>query len=123
MFKCECGLTCVRVENLVAQHLRGYNRIYNVARSRVNPRQADKIVWPKPYTIARIGDIGRFDALCTNAIVALLTVPPVTGETTPITKMKIEKNRPNLCLRSVANATTAAPVCTMIDENNAHRKT
>lgn len=56
-------------------------------------------------------------------MVALLTVPPATGDTTPITRMKIEKNRPNLCLRSVTNAITAAPVWITIDENNAHRKT
>lgn len=102
----------------------GYaNSIYSVASSRVNPRQADSIVCPTPYTIARIGDIGKFEALCTKAMVALLTVPPVTGETTPITRIKIEKNRPNLCLRSVTNAITAAPVWITIDENRAHRKT
>lgn len=97
--------------------------LYSVASSRVKPRHAERMVWPTPYTIARIGDIGRFEALCTKAMVALLMLPPVTGETTPITRMKMEKNRPNLCLRSVTNATTAAPVWTMIDENSAHRKT
>lgn len=84
--------------------------IYRVASTLVKPRHADRIVWPTPYTMAKIGDIGRFEALCTKAMVALLTVPPVTGETTPITRIKIEKNRPNLCLRNVMNAITAAPV-------------
>uniref|UniRef100_A0A182J9T0 Uncharacterized protein n=1 Tax=Anopheles atroparvus TaxID=41427 RepID=A0A182J9T0_ANOAO len=52
----------------------------------------------------------------------LLTTPPVAGDRTPITKMKIEKKRPNLCLRSVTNAITAAHVCRKMDEKSAHRK-
>lgn len=63
----------------------------------------------------------RLDARCTKAIAAELTTPEVAGDTTPIIRMRIEKNRPNLCFRSVTNATRAAIVWTNIDEKSAHR--
>lgn len=65
--------------------------------------------------------MGRHDAWCTKAITALLISPLVAGDANPITRIRIEKKRPNLCLRRVTNATKAAHVCINIDENNAHR--
>lgn len=53
---------------------------------------------------------------------ALLTAPLVTGNTTPITRISMEKKRPNLCFLSVTNATTAAHVCINIEENKVHTK-
>lgn len=69
-----------------------------------------------PQVSAYTGDICRLDALWTKAIAALLTIPLVAGDTTPNTRINIEKNRPNLCLRSVTKAIKAAHVCTNIDE-------
>lgn len=99
-----------------------YLQIYKVANIRVNPMQADRIVWPTPQTIANIGDISKLDARCTNAIAAELIMPLVAGDTTPMTKMRMEKNRPNLCFRNVTKAIKAAQVWMNIDENNAHKK-
>lgn len=93
-----------------------------MAKIRVNPMHADRIVWPTPQTIANIGDISKLDARCTNAMAAELTTPLVAGDTTPMTKIRMEKNRPNLCFRNVTNAIRAAHVWMNIDENNAHRK-
>lgn len=95
---------------------------YNVAKMRVYPTKADTSVWPIPQTSAYTGNIWRLDARWTKAIAALLIIPLVIGDTTPITIIKIEKKRPNLCLRNVTNATSAAVVCTKTDENKLHRK-
>lgn len=69
-----------------------------------------------------MGDMGKLEARCTKAITALLIMPLRAGERKPITKIAIEKKRPNLCLRSVTNATRAAQVCINMDENKAHKK-
>lgn len=66
--------------------------------------------------------MGKLEARCTKAITALLMMPLSAGERNPITKIAIEKKRPNLCFRSVTNATRAAQVCIKIDENKAHKK-
>lgn len=92
-----------------------------MANIRVKPKQADIIVCPTPHTIANMGDICKLDARCTNAIAALLTTPLVAGDTKPISNIRIEKKRPNLCLRSVTNAINAAHVCTNTEEKKAHR--
>lgn len=89
---------------------------------RVNPRHAETTVCPTPHTMAYIGDMGRLEARCTNAMTALLIIPLNAGDRKPMIKINIEKKRPNLCLRSVTNATRAAHVCINIDENNAQRK-
>lgn len=83
---------------------------YKVAKIRVNPKQAETIVCPTPQTMAYIGDMGRLDARCTKAITALLIIPLRAGERKPMTRINIEKNLPNLCFRSVTNATRAAHV-------------
>lgn len=62
------------------------------------------------------------DARWTKAMQALLTAPLVTGNTTPITRIRIEKKRPNLCFLRVTNATTAAHVCMNIEENKVQTK-
>lgn len=84
--------------------------LYSVARIRVNPRQAETMVWPRPQIMAYMGDMGRLEARCTKAMTALLMMPLEAGERNPMTRMRIEKNRPNLCFRSVKKATTAAQV-------------
>lgn len=84
---------------------------------------ADNAVCPTPQTIAQTGVICRLEARCTNAMAELVTTPLVVGASTPITRISIEKKRPNLCLRSVTKANIAAQVCTNIDENMAHMKT
>lgn len=89
---------------------------HSVAKIRVYPMQADNIVCPIPHISAYTGDICKLDALWTNAIAALLTIPLVAGDTTPNNKINIEKNRPNLCLRSVTNAMNAAHVWTKTEE-------
>lgn len=94
---------------------------YSVAKIRVKPKHADTIVWPTPHTIAYIGDIGRLEARCTNAITALLTMPLMAGDKNPITRISIEKKRPNLCLRRVTKATKAAHVCMKMEEKSAQR--
>lgn len=65
--------------------------------------------------------ICRLDTRCTNAIIPLLITPLVAGDTTPITNINIEKNRPNLCFRNVTNAIRAAHVCTNTDDTKPHR--
>ncbi|TMW39923.1 hypothetical protein DOY81_014997 [Sarcophaga bullata] len=69
-----------------------------------------------------MGDMGKLEARCTNAMTALLIIPLKAGDKKPITSINMEKKRPNLCLRSVTNATSAAQVWMNIDENKAHRK-
>lgn len=97
--------------------------LYSVAKMRVKPRQADTIVWPRPQTMAYIGDMGRLEARCTKAITALLMIPLEAGDRNPMTKIRIEKNRPNLCFLSVTKATNAAHVWMKMEEKRAHRKT
>lgn len=60
------------------------------------------------------------DARWTKAIQALLTAPLVTGNTTPITRIRMEKKRPNLCFLRVTNAIAAAHVWMKIEENKVH---
>lgn len=65
--------------------------------------------------------MGKLEARCTNAMTALLIIPLKAGDRKPITNIKMEKKRPNLCFRSVTNATNAAQVWMNIDENKAHK--
>ena len=80
------------------------------------------MVCPTPQTMAYMGVMGSPEARCTNAITALLKMPLMAGDKKPITKISMEKKRPNLCLRNVTKATTAAQVCMNMLENKAHRK-
>lgn len=97
------------------------NHVYNVANILVKPTQIDTIVCPKPQNIAYIGDICRQDVRCTKAITALLTIPDVIGDITPIIKINIGKNLPNWCFLKVVNAINAANVWTIIEEINDHK--
>uniref|UniRef100_A0A1Y1M3G1 Uncharacterized protein n=1 Tax=Photinus pyralis TaxID=7054 RepID=A0A1Y1M3G1_PHOPY len=90
---------------------------------RVKPIHADTTVCPTPQKRAYKGSIGYVADLYTKAITALLTIPEVIGGKTPINKINIGKNFPNLCFLKVKNAINAAIVCTKIEENKAHRKT
>lgn len=97
--------------------------VYKVAKIRVNPIHADTTVCPTPQKRAYKGSIGYVADLYTKAITALLTIPEVIGGKTPISKINMGKNFPNLCFLRVKNAISAAIVCTKIDENKAHKKT
>lgn len=79
-----------------------------MASIRVKPMHAAKNVCPTPQNNAYSGAICKLEALYTKATAALLTTPDVNGDKTPITRMKMGKNFPNLCFLSVAKAMAAA---------------
>lgn len=96
---------------------------YNVARTRVKPIPAPKIVCPMPHIIACMGGMVKLAARYMKAIAALLATPDVTGLNTPITIRRMGKNFPYLCFRSVPKDTSAAHVCTNTEEHNDHKNT
>lgn len=65
---------------------------YNVANILVKPTAAESNVCPTPQNIAYKGCIWILDARYTNAMVALLTIPELSGANIPTNKMNKGKN-------------------------------
>lgn len=47
----------------------------------------------------------------------------MSGATTPMTRMRMGVKRPIFCFLSILTATTAAMMCTKMEEKRAHRNT
>lgn len=63
-----------------------------MARILVKPTAADSNVCPTPQNIAYRGSMENPDARYTNAIVALLTMPELSGANIPTNKINRGKN-------------------------------